>query len=109
MKALGHIVKWDKRKIAKFWEVYQREIPESRIQFSKIGMACWGKWFIRKASKFMPPDRNVHILDAGAGHGELLSLFAKMGFNNLCGVDVSLPNLKSVAGRNKKVAVVGGI
>src|SRR5437016_7027213 len=47
----------------------------------------WGAW--------LPPDKDIHILDIGCGYGEFLYFLRSLGYRNIVGLDLCKGELRS--------------
>lgn len=52
------------------------------------------KYMVRNYLKYLPKDKNAHILDLGCGMGHYIYALKKMGYCNVAGVDASESNVK---------------
>jgi len=100
-----HYVKWDKEKIAKFWDIFG---TLSGLEGSFF--IDWASnWMINEIKKFIPAkkDHRPKLLDIACGTGTLLGKAYKAGYHCF-GIDLSEERIKEVSHKFKDIKFLVG-
>ena len=63
---------------------------QALYNYNKVNLALLTKYYRKTIiDKFLPPDRNIRILDIGCGYGPFIYACIKAGYNNIIGVEGS--------------------
>jgi len=73
----------------RIYEKYSSRFQDKGPVFDASAARRWGKgydWYFRK---WLPADKDAHIVDLACGSGSLLHFFHERGYSNIAGVDIS--------------------
>ncbi len=68
---------------------YSRGYQDRGNTFNVVAADHWGRAYDYYLRGWLPPRKNVAIVDLACGDGSLLQFFKSRGYDNLAGVDVS--------------------
>lgn len=87
-----HLVKWSKKKIERFWNIYQ---ANEKYSWTPIWSDSFSDFFLFGIKEILKKlKKDAKILDFGCGNGEILKKLKRLGFYNLYGIDISRENIK---------------
>jgi len=87
MKIKPHNIIWTRKKIAKFWQVYETNPTLANQFYSKE----FYEEILYESRQFL--NKNFRILDIGFGNGTLFKLLDQRGFKSVFGIDVVPENV----------------
>lgn len=73
----------------RIYDKYSSGFQDKGPTFDAVAARQWGKaydWYFRK---WLPTDKDAHIVDLACGAGSLLHFFRERGYSNIAGVDIS--------------------
>jgi SAM-dependent methyltransferase len=74
---------------SRIYEHYATNFQDAPATFDHEASARWGRAYRHYFRKWLPPSRDVRIVDLACGGGKLLHFFKANGYGNLMGVDIS--------------------